>query len=50
VGAPSSDAIVLFDGRTFALDAAVAAGRGKEVDAKWTVENGYFESRRQPAT
>jgi hypothetical protein len=45
LGAPSSDAIVLFDGKDLSRWMQHGRGpeRGKDVDAKWKVENGYFE-------
>ena len=44
-GAPPSDAIVLFDGKDLSKWAQDGKGadRGKIVDAKWPVKNGYFE-------
>jgi hypothetical protein len=44
-GAPPSDAIVLFDGKDLSRWAQDGRGRdrGKIVDAKWKVANGYFE-------
>jgi hypothetical protein len=44
-GAPPSDAIVLFDGKDLArwVQNGRGADRGKTVDVKWKVENGYFE-------
>jgi hypothetical protein len=44
-GAPPSDAIVLFDGKDLAQwnQAGRGADRGKMVDAKWKVGDGYFE-------
>jgi Domain of Unknown Function (DUF1080) len=45
LGAPSSDAIVLFDGKDLSrwIQHGRGADAGKDVDAKWKVENGYFE-------
>ena len=42
---PPSDAIVLFDGKDLAQwgQKGRGADAGKIVDAKWKVENGYFE-------
>jgi hypothetical protein len=44
-GAPPSDAIVLFDGKDLAqwAQAGKGADKGKLVDPKWPVRNGYFE-------
>jgi len=44
-GAPPSDAIVLFDGKDLSkwAQAGQGADRGKTVDAKWKVGDGYFE-------
>jgi hypothetical protein len=44
-GAPPSDAIVLFNGKDLSkwTQHGRGADRGKMVDAKWKVENGYFE-------
>ena len=44
-GAPSSDAIVLFDGKDLSKWKQMGRGadRGKEADAKWAVKDGYFE-------
>ncbi|MBI3210663.1 MAG: DUF1080 domain-containing protein [Candidatus Solibacter usitatus] len=45
-GAPPSDAIVLFDGKDLSKWAQRGRGddRGKLIDAKWTVRDGYFET------
>src|ERR1017187_7483883 len=44
-GAPPSDAIVLFDGKDLSqwVQPGRGADRGKLVDPKWPVRNGYFE-------
>ncbi len=44
-GAPPSDAIVLFDGHDLSkwVQRGRRADRGKLVELKWKVENGYFE-------
>jgi hypothetical protein len=44
-GAPSSDAIVLFDGTDLShwMQHGRGAERGKEIDAAWKVADGYFE-------
>ena len=44
-GAPSSDAIVLFDGTDLSrwMQHGRGAERGKEVAAAWKVADGYFE-------
>jgi hypothetical protein len=45
LGAPPSDAIVLFDGKDLSrwTQRGRGADRGKMVDAKWKVVDGYFE-------
>ena len=45
LGAPSSDAVVLFDGKDLSAwkSRGRGADRGKEMDAKWRVVDGYFE-------
>ena len=45
LGAPPSDAIVLFDGKDLSKwgHAGSGADAGKVVDAKWAVRDGYFE-------
>jgi hypothetical protein len=44
-GAPPSDAVVLFDGKDLSKweHAGRGADRGKTIDAKWPVKDGYFE-------
>lgn len=44
-GAAPSDAVILFDGKDLSkwMQRGRGADRGKTVDAKWKVENGYFE-------
>ena len=44
-GAPSSDATVLFDGKDLKqwYQRGRGADAGKQMDARWKVENGYFE-------
>src|SRR5215831_17222709 len=44
-GAPPSDAIILFDGKDLSKwgHAGRGADRGKMIDAKWPVRDGYFE-------
>src|SRR5215470_11026065 len=46
LGAPSSDAVVLFDGKDLSKWAQNGRGanRGKIVDPAWKVENGYFQA------
>jgi hypothetical protein len=45
LGAPPSDAIVLFDGKDLArwMQHGRGADRGQDADAKWKVMDGYFE-------
>jgi hypothetical protein len=45
LGAPPSDAVILFNGKDLSAWKSRGRGpdRGKEVDALWKVENGYFE-------
>ena len=45
LGAPPSDAIVLFDGKDLSKwgHAGSGADAGKVVDARWAVRDGYFE-------
>jgi len=45
LGAPSSDAVVLFDGKDLKHWTQMGRGadRGKEVAVKWAVKDGYFE-------
>src|SRR5215813_13829424 len=45
LGAPSSDAIVLFNGKDLSKWTQTGRGaeRGKEVGVKWPVKDGYFE-------
>jgi hypothetical protein len=45
LGAPPSDAIVLFDGKDLShwMQNGRGSDSGKAVDARWKVENGYFE-------
>ncbi|HEY1494615.1 MAG TPA: DUF1080 domain-containing protein [Candidatus Solibacter sp.] len=45
LGAPPSDATVLFDGTDLSrwMQRGRGADRGKDVDAKWKVADGYFE-------
>ena len=45
LGAPSSDAIVLFDGKDLSKwkQTGRGADRGKEIAPKWVVKGGYFE-------
>src|SRR5258708_19566795 len=45
LGAPPSDATVLFDGTDLSrwMQRGRGAERGKEVDGKWKVTDGYFE-------
>ena len=47
LGAPPSDATVLFDGTDLSrwMQRGRGADRGKEVDPKWKVTDGYFEVR-----
>jgi len=44
-GAPPSDAIVLFDGKDLSrwMQHGRGADRGKTIDAKWKVQDGYME-------
>lgn len=44
-GAAPSDAVVLFDGKDLSAwkSRGRGADRGKDIDAKWVVEDGYFE-------
>ena len=48
LGAPPSDAVVLFDGRDLSKWAqrGTGADRDKLLDPKWPVQTGYFESGR----
>jgi len=48
LGAPPSDAVVLFDGRDLSKWAqrGIGADRDKPIDATWPVLSGYFESGR----
>jgi hypothetical protein len=45
LGAAPSDAIVLFDGKNLSAwkSRGRGADRGKDLDAKWTLRDGYFE-------
>src|SRR3954453_11406692 len=45
LGAPPSDAIVLFDGKDLShwVQRGRGADRGKEIEPKWRVADGYYE-------